>query len=162
MNFAEKENFVTVVCESGCVRRILAALRVAAAAPVLVALVAVAPPANADPLAPRIADCNDAFCTPGIKPGIVLGSYCSDTQNYVFGTTSWGRLVFCGSPRRYAPRYFRSPSMWGVKNLNSDCQEYQNGVAQSPEGWFLNCTLVNGAATWQRGDIPPERDFTVS
>ena len=62
-------------------------------------------------------ECNDAFCTPGIAPGVVLGAPCGDTSFYVFGTTSWGRLVFCGSPRRYEPRFFRSPPMVGIKEL---------------------------------------------
>ena len=51
-------------------------------------------------------------------PNIVLGSYCDNPTYYAFGVTSWGRLVFCGSPRRYEPRWFRSPEMHGVKNEN--------------------------------------------
>ncbi|ADU00521.1 hypothetical protein [Mycolicibacterium gilvum] len=97
-------------------------------------------------------DCDDAFCTPGITPAVVLGAPCGDTANYVFGTTSWGRLVFCGSPRRYEPRYFRSPSMAGVKALDANCAGYENWVAQSPEGLFLSCQSKNGAPTWSRGD----------
>ncbi len=58
-------------------------------------------------------ECNEPSCVPGITGGVVLGAGCPDTAYYVFGTTSWGRLVFCGSPRRYGPRYFRSPPMAG-------------------------------------------------
>lgn len=106
-----------------------------------------AAPGTAQPVS-----CDDAFCTPGITPAVVLGAPCADTANYVFGTTSWGRLVFCGSPRRYEPRYFRSPSMAGVKTLGASCAGHENWVAQSPDGLFLSCQSKNGAPTWSRGD----------
>jgi hypothetical protein len=107
-----------------------------------------APSASAGP-----AFCNDAFCTPGITPGVVLGAPCGETAYYVFGTTSWGRLVFCGSPRRYEPRYFRSPPMAGVKDENGDCRGWEyKPVAQSPEGLFLTCTIQEGKLLWLRGD----------
>jgi hypothetical protein len=107
------------------------------------------PPAAAGPQF-----CNDPYCTPGIKPGVVLGAPCSDTAYYVFGTTSWGRLVFCGSPRRYEPRYFRSPPMVGIKEENADCVGYQNQpVAQAPDGLFLTCVSKNGHSYWERGDL---------
>lgn len=110
---------------------------------------------SAAPSRAQPATCDDPFCTPGIKPGVVLGSYCSDTTRYVFGTTSWGRLVFCGSPRRYEPRYFRSPPMAGVKAENSLCTDYPAYyVAQSPEGVLLTCVAVNGATRWLRGNSP--------
>jgi len=107
-------------------------------------------PAGATPAAPG--DCNDAYCTPGIAGGVVLGASCADTSFYVFGTTSWGRLVFCGSPRRYEPRYFRSPPMAGVKDLDSDCIGYENSVAQAPDGLFLTCSFQNNRPVWVRGD----------
>ncbi|MCF6390308.1 hypothetical protein L2K20_25320 [Mycobacterium sp. MBM] len=96
--------------------------------------------------------CDDAFCTPGITPGVVLGASCSDTRHYVFGTTSWGRLVFCGSPRRYEPRYFRSPPMAGVKAEDSFCRGYENSVAQGFDGQFLICQALDGLPLWRRGD----------
>jgi len=96
-------------------------------------------------------ECNDAFCTPGITPAVVLGAPCVDTARYVFGTTSWGRLVFCGSPRRYEPRYFRSPPMMGVKELNGSCAGYENAVAQAPDGQFLTCAFMNNHPVWARG-----------
>lgn len=96
--------------------------------------------------------CEDAFCTPGIMGNAVLGAPCANTGTYVFGTTQWGRLVFCGSPRRYTPRYFRSPPMAGVKVEKSDCASYQNQVAQSPEGHFLTCVSRDGRSLWKRGD----------
>jgi len=98
------------------------------------------------------AECNDAFCTPGITGGVVLGAPCPQTSFFVFGTTSWGRLVFCGSPRRYEPRYFRSPPMVGIKDLDSSCTGYENSVAQAPDGLFLTCGFVNNRAVWVRGD----------
>ena len=52
-----------------------------------------APPAAAEP-----PECDYPSCTPGIRPNVVLGSYCDNTTYYAFGVTSWGRLVFCGSP----------------------------------------------------------------
>lgn len=106
----------------------------------------------AGPAVARADACNDAFCTPGITGGVVLGAPCSDTAYFVFGTTSWGRLVFCGSPRRYEPRYFRSPPMVGIKELNASCTGYENYVAQAPDGLFLTCGMANDAAVWVRGD----------
>ena len=68
------------------------------------------------------------------------------------GPRRGGRLVFCGSPRRYEPRYFRSPPMMGVKNENTSCDGYSNAVAQAPDGLFLSCGVRDGQATWIRGD----------
>lgn len=96
--------------------------------------------------------CDVPSCVPGIRGGVVLGAPCDDTSYYAFATTSWGRLVFCGSPRRDAPRYFRSPSMVGIKTENSPCQGYENSVAQAPDGLFLDCLGANGSTTWVRGD----------
>ena len=112
---------------------------------VLVAAGLASPPVSAD-------ECNDAFCTPGITPGVVLGAPCGDTGFYVFGTNSWGRLVFCGSPRRYEPRYFRSPPMYGIKELGSSCTGYEFAVAQAPDGLFLSCSTVANNAVGVRGD----------
>ncbi|CAN3127586.1 Secreted protein [Mycobacterium sp. smrl_JER01] len=108
-------------------------------------------PAQAQP-APDPVHCNDPYCVPGITPGVVLGAPCADTSRYVFATTSWGRLVFCGSPRRYEPRYFRSPSMMGIKELGANCTGYENRVAQAPDGLFLTCVSTDGAAIWRPGD----------
>jgi hypothetical protein len=123
----------------------------------LLVITSAAGPARADP-APPPADpavspvCDDAFCTPGIKGDVVLGAPCDDTANYVFGTTSWGRLVFCGSPRRYEPRYFRAMPMLGIKQLGSNCAGYDNDMAQAPDGLFLTCSSQNGQPMWVRGD----------
>ena len=102
--------------------------------------------------AARSQECNDAFCTPGITGGVVLGAPCQDTSYFVFGTTDWGRLVFCGSPRRYEPRYFRSPPMMGIKDLNTSCTGYENSVAQAADGLFLTCAAQGNAMVWVRGD----------
>jgi hypothetical protein len=106
-----------------------------------------APSAAAEP-----ASCDVPSCVPGITPGAVLGASCSDTTHYVFATTSWGRVVFCGSPRRYAPRYFRSLPLVGIKDENSSCTGHEHTVAQAPDGLFLSCVPANGQALWLRGD----------
>ena len=74
----------------------------------------------------------------------MLGSYCDNFTYYAFGVTSWGRLVFCGSPRRYEPRWFRSPEMRGIKEYMSDCAGYDGEVAQAPDGLFLSCVTRAG------------------
>jgi hypothetical protein len=124
------------------VRSLLAALAGAMTA----GLLAWAPPAAAD-------ECNYPDCTPGIAPNIVLGSYCDNPTYYAFGVTDWGRLVFCGSPRRYEPRWFRSPEMHGVKNEGDLCGALDGEVAQAPDGLFLTCNARNGASRWERGDL---------
>jgi hypothetical protein len=112
-----------------------------------------APQANAGPQT-----CNDAFCVPGITPNVVLGTYCNNTSHYVFGTavagasTRPGRLVFCGSPRRYEPRWFRSPPMAGIRDEGSSCQGQLNMVAQAPDGLFLHCVSMNGESLWRPGN----------
>lgn len=121
--------------------------RVAAAATLLAAAEWSAPVAAAAPTA-----CDDPFCTPGITGGVVLGAPCDNPTYFVFGTTDWGRLVFCGSPRRYEPRYFRSPPMVGIKEEGANCKQYSNYVAQAPDGLFLTCTVANGETVWVRGD----------
>jgi hypothetical protein len=77
-----------------------------AAAGLLAAGVLSAPPvaADPDPVAPAVVECNEPSCVTGIMPGAVLGAPCTNTTYYVFGVTDWGRVVFCGSPRRYEPR----------------------------------------------------------
>lgn len=99
--------------------------------------------------------CNDAFCVPGINPYAVLGAPCENTSYYVFGVDArndWGRLVFCGSPRRYEPRWFRSPPMAGIRDENSSCLGELDMVAQAPDGLFLSCVPMNGESLWRRGD----------
>jgi hypothetical protein len=118
------------------------------AAALVAAGMVTAPPVSAGPQT-----CNDAFCVPGIAPNIVLGSYCSNTSYFVFGTTSWGRLVYCGSPRRYEPRWFRSPPMAGIRDEGSSCVGYLNQVAQAPDGLFLSCVPMNGDSLWRRGSV---------
>jgi hypothetical protein len=83
----------------------------------------------------------------------VLGSYCSNTTYYVFGVTSWGRLVFCGSPRRYEPRWFRSPEMHGIKQLYELCPGLEGEVAQAADGLFLHCLTKDNRTYWERGDL---------
>jgi hypothetical protein len=128
---------------------------VAALAALLGTGISVAPPAFAGPT-----ECDYPSCTPGIIPGVVLGAPCDNTTYYVFGTADYyisfatepGRLMFCGSPRRYQPRWFRSPPMAGVKEEGSDCNEFLNYVAQAPDGLFLTCVAQQGRTTWVRGD----------
>jgi hypothetical protein len=130
--------------ESKRVRSLAAALAILPAAAALL----MAAPAAAD-----VVECNDPNCTPGIAPNIVLGSYCDNPTYYAFGVTSWGRLVFCGSPRRYEPRWFRSPEMHGIRDEHALCPALEGEVAQAPDGLFLTCVAQNGAATWERGDL---------
>ncbi|WP_264065169.1 hypothetical protein [Mycolicibacterium komossense] len=120
--------------------------------PAAVAVVLVAGLLNPAGAAAAPGECNDPSCVPGITGGVVLGASCPDTANFVFGTTSWGRLVFCGSPRRYEPRYFRSPPMVGIRDENSPCPGFENSVAQAPDGLFLSCVANDGSSRWVRGD----------
>jgi hypothetical protein len=121
---------------------------------VISASVVAAPSAPAQPAPPPPgAECNYPNCTPGIAPNIVLGSYCDNPTYYAFGVTSWGRLVFCGSPRRYEPRWFRSPEMHGVKLENDLCPAMDGEVAQAPDGLFLTCVAKDGRSYWERGDL---------
>jgi hypothetical protein len=106
------------------------------------------PQAAADPT-----ECHYPHCTPGIQPNVVLGSYCNNATYYSFGVTSWGRLVFCGSPRRYEPRWFRSPEMHGVKEEGAPCPGFEGEVAQAPDGLFLTCVANEGRTFWERGDL---------
>jgi hypothetical protein len=111
-------------------------------------LLTAAPPAMAGPT-----ECNYPSCTPGIMPNVVLGSYCNNATYYAFGVTSRGRLAFCGSPRRYEPRWFRSPEMHGIKEPNSLCPGKDGEVAQAPDGLFLTCVSKEGRSFWERGDL---------
>lgn len=122
------------------------------AAVVTAASIAASTPASAEP-PPPAPECNDPSCTPGIAPNIVLGSYCDNPTYYAFGVTSWGRLVFCGSPRRYEPRWFRSPEMHGIKNEFDLCPAKDGEVAQAPDGLFLTCVARDGRSYWERGDL---------
>ncbi|QQW32792.1 hypothetical protein [Mycobacterium marinum] len=116
----------------------------------------VAPLAVAEP-----STCDYPDCTPGIRPHVVLGAPCDSTTYYVFGTADYyvsfatepGRLMFCGSPRRYEPRWFRSPPMAGIKDENSSCTDFpEYYVAQAPDGLFLVCVAHDGRQAWERGD----------
>lgn len=139
---SKRENLVPAMCDNGRVRSVVTVL-----AGVLTAgAVSAAPPAAAD-------ECNYPDCTPGIAPNIVLGSYCNNSSYYAFGVTNWGRLVFCGSPRRYEPRWFRSPEMHGVKDEGSTCGGQDGDVAQAPDGLFLTCVASDGFTRWVRGDL---------
>jgi hypothetical protein len=123
-------------------------LRAASAAGLLAAAMAVSAPSAA--AGPTV--CDVPACVPGIQPGAVLGAPCDSTTYYVFGVTDWGRLVFCGSPRRYEPRWFRSPVMRGIKDENTNCVTDEGYVAQAPDGLFLTCVAVSGQPLWLRGD----------
>jgi hypothetical protein len=113
------------------------------------------PPAAAGPTV-----CDYPACTPGIAPNMVLGAPCENTTYYAFGVsggyvpaTQPGRLMFCGSPRRYQPRWFRSPPMAGIKEEGAECGlRYQNYVAQAPDGLFLVCIGHDSVTSWVRSD----------
>ena len=119
--------------------------------------------ASADPAAPAPAppinanECNDAFCTPGITAGLELGAPCGDTGYDAFGVdtrNNWGRLLFCGLPRRadQAALLPLAAMVVGVKEFNSNCSGYESYVAQAPDGLFLSCAPQNGESIWVRGD----------
>ena len=144
---SESDNFVPAICENWAVRSVIGML----AALTAIGMVSIASPAAAEP--PPSSECNYPDCTPGIQPNVVLGSYCDNSTYYAFGVTSWGRLVFCGSPRRYEPRWFRSPEMHGVKNEGDVCPADDGEVAQAPDGLFLTCVARDGASRWERGDL---------
>src|SRR5437588_1013432 len=77
---------------------------VALAAALLGVSVLGASPSSAGPTV-----CDYPACTPGIMPHQVLGAPCENTTYYAFGVDDSyvppagqpGRLMFCGSPRRY-------------------------------------------------------------
>jgi hypothetical protein len=103
--------------------------------------------------------CDYPTCTPGIAPNMVLGAPCDNTTYYAFGVsggyvpaTQPGRLMFCGSPRKYQPRWFRSPPMAGIKEENADCTSFYSYVAQAPDGLFLICIAQHGRTFWTRAD----------
>jgi hypothetical protein len=128
---------------------------VLATSALIVAGAIAAPQVNAPQAAAEPQTCNDAFCVPGINPHAILGNNCTNTTYYVFGVDArngWGRLVFCGSPRRYEPRWFRSPPMMGIRDEHSLCINENNAVAQAPDGLFLSCVTLNGDTRWRRGD----------
>lgn len=135
--------------------RAMKALVAAICAAGTVAGVTTAAPSVADPYVPM---CDVPACTPGIMPNVEQGAPCSNTTYYVFGSavagpsTLPGRLVFCSSPRRYEPRWFRSPEMHGVKEEGSKCDSYDYEVAQAPDGLFLTC-IPDGETRWRRGDL---------
>lgn len=150
--FSEEENLTLK-----CGRVIGVRIVVAVATALLTAGLAAVPPAVADPTDPLPADgpisCNVPACIPGIQPGVVLGAPCDNITYFVFGVTSDGRVLFCGSPRRYAPRWFRTTSVLGVKLEGSSCSGHDGMMAQAPDGLFLSCDARNGANVWTRGDI---------
>jgi len=151
--FSNNENFLSRpfrVWQSNGVR-----FTVAMVAALLGVGLLAAPPVSAGPTV-----CDYPACTPGIMAHQVLGAPCDNTTYYAFGTADYyvsfasepGRLMFCGSPRRYQPRWFRSPPMAGVKDEGADCHEYLNYVAQAPDGLFLVCVGHDGITSWVRGD----------
>lgn len=139
----------TVLMASGVLAAGLLSAATAAADPV---------PVPSPAPGPVSAVCQDAFCTPGITPNAVLGAPCDNTAYYVFGTAvagpsiQPGRLLFCGSPRRYQPRWFRTMPMDGIKELGTNCSGRENHMAQAPDGLFLTCGIQDSQAVWVRGD----------
>lgn len=102
-------------------------------------------PAAADPGEPAApsATCNNISCVPGVTRGIVKGTDCPDPNHYVFAVTVAGQLFFCGSPRGFTPRYFRSPQLAGIRNLGDSCEGEFNQVAQAADGLYLLCAFTN-------------------
>lgn len=101
--------------------------------------------------------CDDPSCVPGINRVVALGAYCDSPTYYVFATTDWGRVVFCGSARGLPPRYFRSLPLAGIREVDTPCPRVANQVAQGPDGLLLVCQVVTdktgeGVTLWVRGD----------
>jgi hypothetical protein len=96
------------------------------------------PGAGGDPL-----PCNGIECVPGITRDVVKGTDCPDPNHYVFAVTAQDQLFFCGSPRGFTPRYFRSPQLAGIRNLGDSCEGEFNMVAQAPDGLYLLCAFSN-------------------
>jgi len=42
--------------------------------------------------------------------------------------------------------------MAGIKDEGADCHQYQNYVAQAPDGLFLVCIAHDGVTSWVRAD----------
>jgi len=108
--------------------------------------------AVADPVS-----CDDPMCVPGINRVVELGSYCDNVIYYVFATTPAGRVVFCDSARGYAPRYFRSMPLAGIREYDTPCTLPYNQMAQAPDGLFLICGMAlretgEADSRWIRGD----------
>lgn len=101
--------------------------------------------------------CDDPSCVPGIDRVVPVGAFCDNAIYYVFATTPQGRVVFCDSLRGYAPRYFRSMPLAGIREYNAPCDLPYNQVAQAPDGLFLLCGMSlretgEGDSRWIRGD----------
>jgi hypothetical protein len=114
------------------------------AATALACGICVPTPAGADPgAASSPAACNSIACLPGVTRDVVKGTPCPDPNYYVFAVTGEGQLFFCGSPRGFSPRYFRSPELAGIRNLGDSCEREFNRVAQAPDGLYLLCAFTN-------------------
>lgn len=99
------------------------------------------------------APCEDASCVPGIGRGAIEGGYCEETTYYVFNIIADGRYVFCGSPRRLAPRWYLASTIRGIKIENEPCPVYMySDMAQGPDGLFLSCVVERDKRFWARGD----------
>ena len=101
--------------------------------------------------------CDDPICVPGINRVVELGSYCDNVIYFVFATTPAGRVVFCDSARGYAPRYFRSMPLAGIRDYDTPCTQPYNQMAQAPDGLFLICGMAlretgEADSRWIRGD----------
>jgi hypothetical protein len=99
---------------------------------------------TADPAVPSdLLPCNGIACLPGVTRDVVKGADCPDPNHYVFAVTTEDQLFFCGSPRGFTPRYFRSLQLAGVRNLGDSCEGEFNMVAQAPDGLYLLCAFTN-------------------
>jgi hypothetical protein len=108
----------------------------------------------ADPL-----PCNSINCVPGITRDVVKGTDCPDPNFYVFAITDEDQLFFCGSPRGFTPRYFRSPQLAGIRKLGDSCEGEFNMVAQATDGRYLLCAFSNAdeQSHWSPGNYSDYR-----
>ena len=117
-------------------------------------------PASAEPgSAGDPLPCNSIACLPGVTRDVVKGADCPDPNFYVFAVTGQDQLFFCGSPRGFPPRYFRSPELAGVRNLGDNCEGEFNMVAQAPDGRYLLCAFSNAddQSHWAPGNYSDYR-----
>ena len=147
---SKSENFVPALCENAGVRSIVVAVL---AALMSAGLLTAAPPAAAEPFHRRRQRVQLSRLHAGHPAERRAGFVLRQPHLLRVRRDDWGRLVFCGSPRRYEPRWFRSPEMHGVKNEGDLCPAQDGEVAQAPDGLFLTCVARGRATHWERGDL---------
>lgn len=97
-----------------------------------------APMATAGTASALPGPCEGADCVSYVHRGVEAGGPCRVGTRYIYGLTSSGGTVVCGSDRQWRA----SPPLVGVRTQRTACTP--GGVAQSVDGLPLSC--VDG--TW--------------